>query len=179
MRTQRTKLSSGDVLPLMCRPTTCCQLSCAVVSLEPRDTASRAESRELKWWKGIVVESTVRGSGSGKPSPLGSRGSTQGILDVINLWRPVIVGEVEDEALSVLCETRDRQTDRQTDRRTDGRTDGRTDRGALRADDPPRTVHTSPLSKTANHTLANYPHPHLHSTPFSHFRLLTLLSCSA
>ena len=31
----------------------------------------------------------------------------RGVLDVSNLWRPVIVGEVEDEVLSVLSGTRD------------------------------------------------------------------------
>ena len=49
----------------------------------------------------------MRGSGSVKPFPLGSRGSAQEILDVINLWRPMIVGEVEGEVLSVLCMARD------------------------------------------------------------------------
>ena len=62
----------------------------------------------LPFINGLVVDDPlgsqpVRGSGSLKPSPLDSHGSAQGFLDVINLWRPVIVGDVEDEVLSVLC----------------------------------------------------------------------------
>ena len=38
-----------------------------------------------------------------KPSPMVSRGSGQDFLDVINRWRPVTVGDVEDGVLSVLC----------------------------------------------------------------------------
>ena len=45
----------------------------------------------------------MRGSGSVNPSPLGSRGSGQGILDVSTLWRPGTKEKVEDEVLGVLC----------------------------------------------------------------------------
>ena len=38
----------------------------------------------------------MQGSGSVKPSPLSSRESAHGVPDVINLWRPVMVGDVED-----------------------------------------------------------------------------------
>ena len=43
------------------------------------------------------------------------------------------------------------------------------------------TAHSSRISTSqrTNNTPANYTHPHLHSKPLSHFKFLTLLSCSA
>ena len=72
----------------------------------------KPEPSASKWSSALFVLC----SGSVKPSPLGSRQSAQGILEMINLWRPVIV-EVEDEVLSVLCGTRDiaQETSRRRD----------------------------------------------------------------
>ena len=49
----------------------------------------------------------MRGAGSVYPSPLGSRGSAQGILDLSNLRRSGTEEKVEDEVLGVLCGGRD------------------------------------------------------------------------
>ena len=61
----------------------------------------------------FIPTKLVRGSGSVYPSPLGSRGSVQGILDVSNLWRPA-EEKVEDEVLGVLCGARDIARERET-----------------------------------------------------------------
>ena len=58
---------------------------------------------------------TERGSGSVYPSPLGSRGSAEGLLDVSNLWRPGTEEKIEDEVLGVLCEARDIARERWTE----------------------------------------------------------------
>ena len=50
--------------------------------------------------------------------------------------------------------------------------DRQTDRGALRADDPPRTCsHISTSAKQRTTHWQTTFHPHLHSKPFSHFQL--------